>query len=96
MVLEFHLAASKLCLIGLKIVETAASLRRLLCRHAPVSVKFDWLVSHNRLPFPGLRQPDFALLAPDGFENKVTVVGDLWLLGAKNRTHIHRTWYWCA
>ncbi len=60
MVLEFYLAASQLCLIGLDFVKTAANLRHLLCRHAPAFVKFDWLVRHNRVPFPGLRHPDFA------------------------------------
>jgi hypothetical protein len=72
MVLEFYLAASQLCLIGLDFVKTAANLRRLLGRHAPVFVKFDWLVRHNRLPFPGLRHPDFAIDAPDGLENNAT------------------------
>jgi hypothetical protein len=52
MVLEFNLTASKVCLIGLDFAETAANLRRLLRRHTPVFVKFDWLVRHNRPPFP--------------------------------------------
>jgi hypothetical protein len=61
LVLEFYLAAVQLCLIGLDFVKTAANLRRLLCRHAPVFVKFDWIVHHSRLTFPGLRHPDFAI-----------------------------------
>ena len=32
--------------------EDAAELPRFLRRHTPVLVKFDWLVRHNRLPFP--------------------------------------------
>ena len=48
MVLEFYLAASQLRMIGLDFVKTATNLRRLLCRHTPVFVKFDWLVRHNR------------------------------------------------
>jgi hypothetical protein len=52
MVLEFYLATSKVCLIGLDFAKTAANLRRLLRRHAPVFVKFDRIVRHNRLPFP--------------------------------------------
>ena len=63
MVLEFCLAASQFCLIGLDFVKTAANLRRLLRRHAAVFVKFDWLVRHNRLLFPGWRHPGFAIPA---------------------------------
>ena len=66
MVLEFYLAASKVCLIGLDFAKTAANLRRLLRRHTPVFVKVDRLVRHNRLPFPGFRHPDFATGAPGG------------------------------
>jgi hypothetical protein len=52
MVLEFYLAASQVCLIGLDFAKSAPNLRGLLRRHTPVFVKFDWLVRHNRPPFP--------------------------------------------
>jgi hypothetical protein len=68
MVLEFYLAASKVCLIGLDFAKTAANLRRLLRRHAPVFVKFDRLVRHNRLPFPGLHIPILRSDAPDSLK----------------------------
>jgi hypothetical protein len=61
MVLEFYLAASKVCLIGLDFAKTAANLRRLLRREAAVFVKFDWLVRHNRPALPGLHHPDFEI-----------------------------------
>ena len=62
MVLEFYLAASQVRLIGLDFAKTAPNLRRLLRRHAPVFVKFDWLVRrHNRPPFPACIIPIFAI-----------------------------------
>jgi hypothetical protein len=56
MLLEFYLAAAQLCLIGLDFVKTAANFRRLLRRHPPVLVKFDWLVRH--------KSPALSRLAP--------------------------------
>ena len=70
MVLEFYLAASQLCLIGLDFVKTAASLRRLLCRYPPVLVKFDRLVRCHRLPFPACHIPICDLTRR--FENNAT------------------------
>ena len=96
MVLEFCLAASQLCLIGLDFVKTAANFRRLLCRHPPVLVKFDRLVSHNRLPFPGLRFPIVRSDAPEGFKKQMLTspaaaylrcVGGLKLVSCKDLSH---------
>jgi len=50
MALEFFLAASQRCLIGLDLVKAAAVFRRFLCGHAAMLIKFDWFVRHNRLP----------------------------------------------
>jgi hypothetical protein len=97
-VLEFYLAASKVCLIGLDFAKTAANLRRLLRRHAPVFVKFDRLVRHNRLPFPGLHIPILRSDAPDSLKTirpsltsvhprsalTLAVVGGLQLSNRKN------------
>jgi hypothetical protein len=58
-VLEFYLAASQVCLIGLDFAKAAPNLGRLLRREAAVFVKFDWLVRHNWPTLPGLHHPDF-------------------------------------
>lgn len=48
--------------------EDAGELPRFLRRHTPVLVKFDWLVRHNRLPFPACAISTLRSDAPDGLE----------------------------
>jgi hypothetical protein len=62
------LTALQIGLIGLDFVKTPANFRRFLRRHTPVLVKFDWLVRHNRLPFPACAISTLRSDAPDGLE----------------------------
>jgi hypothetical protein len=61
MALEFFLAAAQRCLIGLDLAATATDFRRFLCGHAAMLVELDWVVRHNRLPFPACAVPIFAI-----------------------------------
>jgi hypothetical protein len=50
--LEFRLAASQGCLIGLNFLEAPANFRRFLSGNAAMLVEFHGVVRHDRLPFP--------------------------------------------
>ena len=54
MALEFLLAASQGCLIGLNFIEAPANFRRFLSGHAAMFVEFYGVVRHDRLPFLSL------------------------------------------
>jgi hypothetical protein len=49
--LEFVLAMSQGCLIGLNFLQAAANFRRFLSGHAATLVEFHGVVRHDRLPF---------------------------------------------
>ena len=51
MALEFLLAVSQGCLIGLNFMEVPANFRRSLSGHAAMFVKFHGVIRHDRLPF---------------------------------------------
>jgi hypothetical protein len=52
--LEFLLAASQGCLIGLNLIEASANFRRFLSGHAAMFAEFYGVVRCDRLPFLSL------------------------------------------
>jgi hypothetical protein len=52
--LEFLLAMSQGCLIGLNFLQAAANFRRFSSGHAATLVEFHGVVRHDRLPFLSL------------------------------------------
>jgi hypothetical protein len=68
LVLEFSLTASQIGLIGLDFVKTPANFRDFCAAIPRCWSSFDWLVRHNRLPFPACAISTLRSDAPDGLE----------------------------